>query len=439
MDATASQTPLALPIRRVGTEKCAGQHFGPWSVAAGWFRSAAEAVRAGTMKPRAIGAEGADVTPVSMTQGPVAVITIDGMMTKGGSSFGGCSTVDVRQAVRAAAADPRVGGIMLIVSSPGGTCAGTPELADDVAAAAALKPLWAYIEDMGCSAAYWVASQAEQVYANRTATVGSIGTMVVLEDDTAMQEKVGIKFTVVSTGPYKGLGADGSVPDKLVAEYQDIVDQLNTHFLAAVTSGRGFTAPQMQAVADGRVWIGAQAQAAGLIDQVATLDDAMAALTLEIQTMTTDEFNAHAAANPTAVQRFIDQGNTAGHAAGLALGRTEGAAAERARFDELAEMAAEHPAFAIEQYKAGATVSAAAKAYAGHLRVQAQQAKTLDASNGVPPLNVPGPAAVGGNVADPEQAWASNKDGCQQNFNTKAHYLAFAKHQARVVAAASTN
>jgi ClpP class serine protease len=56
--------------------------------------------------------------------------------------------------------------------------------------------------------------------ANVTAMIGSIGTYTILEDDTGYQDQWGFKYKVVSTGTYKGLGADGKVTDELVADVQ---------------------------------------------------------------------------------------------------------------------------------------------------------------------------------------------------------------------------
>ena len=81
-------------------------------------------------------------------------------------------------------------------------------------------------------------SQAEAVWANEIAMVGSIGTYCVLQDDTKMQDAIGIKLTVVSTGAYKGLGADGKVSDQLISDVQREVNDLNERFLVAVAAGR---------------------------------------------------------------------------------------------------------------------------------------------------------------------------------------------------------
>ena len=436
---TSAAHNLMLPVpRSVGGRRCAAQHFGAWAVKPQWFRDAVARVRDGTWKPsepRAGWDDDDDTDPndgVYTVVNRVAVIHLDGQMTKYGSSFGGCSTIAVRKAVRLATADPTVKAIMLHVCSPGGTVAGTSALAADVAAAVQAKPTDCYISDMACSAAYWVASQCRTVYANDTAEVGSIGTMVVLEDDTGQQEQLGIKLSVVATGEYKGLWASGAVTDKYVADEQRLVNDLNVPFLAGVAAGRGDRISDVGAVADGRVHVAAQAKQLGLIDQVASFDVAMNALSTESQTMTDNEFTAHAQANPAAVQRFIDQGHAAGHAAGRTAGQADGIAAERARFDELAEMASEHPAFVVEQFKAGATVAVAAKAYAALVKREAQQAKTLDPSNGVPPLNAP--RTDGSAASDPEQEWAANVGGVQQQFRKKEQFLALRKHQSRIAA-----
>ncbi len=387
---------LALPVRRRDTARCAGQHFGPWAIEPGFFRSAVENIRSGLLKPRADVEDDAvqamsesSGRPVASVAGGIATIALDGYMTKGGSSFGGCSTVAVRQAVRAATVDPTVAGIMLVVSSPGGTIAGTADLADDVAAAAAAKPTHCYIEDVGCSAAYWVASQCSRVTANKTAVVGSIGTMILLTDDTAEQEQVGIRYTVVSTGPFKGLGADGAITDATVAEAQRITAGQNQPFLAAVAAGRGDAIPDVGAVADGRVHVGAQAQQLGLVDQIASIDAAMAALLTESQMDTLEQFNAFATAHPDATKPFHDTGH--------ALGVVAGATAERDRFKALATVFPGRHEFVAEQFAAGHDVAGANVAFVAVLSAENQALhQQLAAGSTAAARTTAGTAAVAG-------------------------------------------
>jgi signal peptide peptidase SppA len=219
------------------------------------------------------GGDDADDKPFEFSGG-VALLSLSGPMTKRPQSFSdGASTVRMRRLVRQAAADPDVTAIVMVIDSPGGQVSGTKELADDLAAARARKPVAAYIEDLGASAAYWVAAQADAIYANETAFVGSIGTYCVVRDYSRMAANEGIKVHVLSTGPYKGAGYPGAeVTDQQLAHWQHEVNQINETFLAAVAKGRSFNLDFTRAVADGRTHIAREAESIGLIDGVRTLE-----------------------------------------------------------------------------------------------------------------------------------------------------------------------
>jgi protease-4 len=142
--------------------------------------------------------------------------------------------------------------------------------------AKAKKPVVAHIDDLGASAAYWVASQAQRITANPTAEVGSLGTLAVVPDLSGMAARDGIQIHVVSTGPYKGMGIPGTaITEEHLAEVQRRVNNVNAFFMSAVRTGRRMTTAQMQAVSDGRVWIAEEAQQLGLIDAVRPLETAM--------------------------------------------------------------------------------------------------------------------------------------------------------------------
>jgi signal peptide peptidase SppA len=197
-------------------------------------------------------------------------------MTKGDSKFGGTSTVRTRHLLRQAARDPEVHNLVLQVYSPGGHVDGVQELADEVWQIGTQKPVVAHIEDLGASAAYWVASQAGRITANATAEIGSIGTMAVLEDTSKRLERLGIQVHVVATGPYKGLGVDGApVSQEALGYVRARVEAINAHFLASVQRGRRFRADSLEVVSDGRVHHAGPAQRLGLIDAVQSLDQTL--------------------------------------------------------------------------------------------------------------------------------------------------------------------
>jgi len=210
----------------------------------------------------------------------IVVLQITGTMTKRGSSLSGGGTVRLRRQLREAASDPEVRGILLAIESPGGTVAGTKELADDVADINAnSKPVHAFIEDLGASAAYYVASQADRVTANLPAMVGSIGTFMVVYDVSSRMGQMGVKAHVIRAGKFKGAGAFGSeVTEAQIEEWQSLITDSNELFLNAVATGRDMSLAQVRQVADGRVHLASHAMDLKLIDGVGTISEAISAL-----------------------------------------------------------------------------------------------------------------------------------------------------------------
>lgn len=270
------------------------QYFGAWAMDGDRFMSIFRAVRGGLslhlqqvnvnagIGPMDDGEDAIDPPDPYDMIGSVAVIQQRGMMLKYGSSMSdGTPTLLTRRAVNLAAADSNVASIMLVIDSPGGSCSGTGDLADAISAAAKIKPVCAFIEDLGCSAAYWIASQATRIVANRHAFVGSIGVYAVVEDSSRAYDNAGIKAHLITTGKNKGAGADGvPITDEQLAEWQSEVNSINSIFLASVLAGRkGMTAAKLNEIADGRVFLAAEALSLGLIDQIGTFDDALSSLT----------------------------------------------------------------------------------------------------------------------------------------------------------------
>ena len=179
------------------------------------------------------------------------------------------STEAVRAQLDAALNDSAVKSIVLDIDSPGGTVDGTQALADDVRAVRGLKPIEAHASDKMASAAYWVASQADRIVAGPTASIGSIGTVGAIHDSSQAAEKAGVKVHVISSHELKGAGIPGApVTDAQLADFRRNVETLTGLFVDAVASGRGISAASARELATGQVWIGEEAKARGLVDEV---------------------------------------------------------------------------------------------------------------------------------------------------------------------------
>lgn len=209
----------------------------------------------------------------------IARINLLGLLAKGLSPwFASTSTITARRDLQQAVADPDVAGVMLAIDSPGGYIAGTDDLAREIRSARRQKPVWAYVDDLAASAAYWAASQTDRVVANSpVAMVGSIGTYQSVPDFSAMFEKAGVKVHVIKTGPLKAAGAMGDkITDEQVSHWQALVNSVQEQFDTAVQKGRNLSAKELADVRHGGVLTATAALKSKLIDAVQPYSKTMA-------------------------------------------------------------------------------------------------------------------------------------------------------------------
>ena len=127
------------------------------------------------------------------------------------------------------------------------------------------------------SAAYWVGSAAEAIIGSTTSEVGSIGVLMVHQDFSRMEDMVGVKTTYLTAGKYKSLGNDAEPLTQQAREVlQAELDKLYSIFTGTVARNRGEDIGTVEAnMADGRMFIGDDAAAAGLIDSIGSMEDAV--------------------------------------------------------------------------------------------------------------------------------------------------------------------
>ena len=170
----------------------------------------------------------------------------------------------------AALVNPECRGILLCFDSPGGEVKGCGELAAKIRAADAQKPVYAYAEGQCCSAAYHLASATRRIYAAPTATLGSIGVLTVLRDDSAAQEKEGERRLQIVSSQSPGKRSE-PVDEDVVARAQTRVDAMAEVFIADVARYRGVAKEKVLAdYGQGDVFVGAYAVKAGLADELGT-------------------------------------------------------------------------------------------------------------------------------------------------------------------------
>ena len=200
----------------------------------------------------------------------IAVVPIHGTLVRRGLGLDAASGLtsygEIGAMLDAALADPTVAGILLDVDSPGGEAGGVFELARQIRAADARKPVWAIASDSAFSAAYAIACSASRVYVTQTGGIGSIGVIAIHVDQSARDALEGYRYTAITAGDQKNDFSPHQPLDKEAsARLQAEVDRLYGIFVDHVADMRQLESRFVRSTQAG-LYFGPEAVAAGLAD-----------------------------------------------------------------------------------------------------------------------------------------------------------------------------
>ncbi len=176
--------------------------------------------------------------------------------------------------------DKAVKAIVLRVNSPGGSVLASENILREVILCReAGKPVIVSMGDVAASGGYYIACQADSIFAENTTITGSIGVFGVIPIlQNTMKNKLGITADTVRTQRYSAFGTpffDFSPDESRLIQGQ--IDRIYANFLARVAKGRRMTPEQVHEIAQGRVWTGQKAREIGLVDDLGGLDRALSA------------------------------------------------------------------------------------------------------------------------------------------------------------------
>ena len=211
-----------------------------------------------------------DGAPGTGSNNRIAVIHISGTMHTGdfmvGSGVAGSDSI--ARHIRAAADNNNVKAIVLRIDSGGGTAAAAQEINIEIQRARDMGiPVVTSMGSTAASAAYYVASQTDYIFASPATLTGSIGVIGRHVDNSLIYEENGIVITVFRSGEFKDMGASyRPLTDAERAYWQHIIDTSFNTFVNDVAQGRNMTREEVLLLADGRVFLGEDALNNGLID-----------------------------------------------------------------------------------------------------------------------------------------------------------------------------
>jgi protease-4 len=200
----------------------------------------------------------------------IAVIPLYGEIFSGRDDYDGrLSAEEIGDLIDKANNDPSIGAILIDIDSPGGEVVATKQIVYKIRESK--KPVYSYINSIGASGGYYVASATNHIMADEDSITGSIGVISIFPNFQKLLENIGVKFNVIKEGNYKDIMSPFKDPDdKEKAMIQKILSETYEKFKADVLSFRKGKMNEIDfdKVADGRILSGRQAFSAKLVDEL---------------------------------------------------------------------------------------------------------------------------------------------------------------------------
>lgn len=188
--------------------------------------------------------------------------------------------------------DSTVKAVVLRVNSPGGSVLASEKIKTELDLLRQTTPVIASYGDYAASGGYWISANCDKIYSNAATLTGSIGVFSMIPNvGETVKDKLHVTITPVNSNAhadmYNGLRA---LNPQEVAYMQASVENIYNKFTGLVAAGRDMTVPEVDAIAQGRVWSGADALGIGLVDEIGTIEDAVnfAALSIDGVTSVSD-------------------------------------------------------------------------------------------------------------------------------------------------------
>lgn len=172
--------------------------------------------------------------------------------------------------------DDKVAGVILKISSPGGSTIGGEAAFEAIRSLAEKKPVVSSIGTLAASAGYMVASASDHIVARRSSIVGSIGVLFQYADASELLKKIGVKVNAVKSSPLKAEPSPFSpASEEAVAMIDRMVQDSYQWFVGLVVERRSISRAKVLTLADGSIFTGAQSLENGLIDEIGGEDKAV--------------------------------------------------------------------------------------------------------------------------------------------------------------------
>jgi len=215
---------------------------------------------------------------VSLDGDKVGVIVASGSIVGGEQPPGVIGSESMARLIRRAREDESVKAVVLRIDSGGGSSLASEFIREELGRLQqAGKPLVVSMSSVAASGGYWIAMSADEIWANSTTLTGSIGVVAMFPTFPGTLEKLGLHVDGVGTTQFSGtFRPDRPLTEPARAVFQLMVNSGYRDFVNNVAEARNMEPDRVDELGRGRVWTGAQAMEAGLVDRLGSLQEAVA-------------------------------------------------------------------------------------------------------------------------------------------------------------------
>lgn len=206
----------------------------------------------------------------------IAIIYAQGQIMGGEGNIETIGEGSMRRAIKKAREDKDIKAIVLRVDSPGGSALTSELIWRELELTKKVKPIVVSMGNVAASGGYYIACNANTIFAENTTITGSIGVFGLLPNATVLSNRIGLHTETVSTNsqaanysPFQPLA------DNMRSQAQEGVERIYSTFVKRVANGRKMTEQQVDAIGQGRVWSGSDAIKIGLVDKIGGIENAI--------------------------------------------------------------------------------------------------------------------------------------------------------------------
>ena len=212
---------------------------------------------------------------ISSAPNKIAVIYAQGEIIYGKGNKDLIGQELIIEALRKARKDKKVKAIVLRINSPGGSALASELIWRELELTKKELPLVVSMGDVAASGGYYIACNADRIFAEPTTISGSIGVFGAIPNMSKLADNIGINAEQVSTNKSPSYSVFEPITDDFRTVTTEGVEDIYTAFLERVSAGRNMSIEAVDRIAQGRVWAGVDALQNGLIDELGNLDDAI--------------------------------------------------------------------------------------------------------------------------------------------------------------------